>query len=83
MAPTVRSFLMTNGYIRDNDLGQTYAVVTRESDGAVVRVWISSMSPHVGDIDWAATSWHFYNHPVDVVNAIPLDQHDSGGEPTG
>jgi hypothetical protein len=61
-----------NGYIRDNDLGQTYAVVTRESDGAVVRVWISSMSPHVGEIDWAAVL-AFYNHPVDVVNAIPLD----------
>jgi hypothetical protein len=61
-----------NGYIRDNDLGQTYAVVTRESDGAVVRVWISSMSPHVGDIDWANVL-DFYNHPVDVVNAIPLD----------
>ena len=61
-----------NGYIRDNDLGQTYAVVTRESDGMIVRVWISSSSPHVGDIDWSSVL-DFYNVPKDVVNAIPLD----------
>ena len=30
-----------DGYIRDNDRGQTYAVVERESDGMVVRVWIA------------------------------------------
>ncbi len=61
-----------NGYIRDSDLGQTYAVVNRESDGMIVRVWISSSSPHVGDIDWASVL-DFYNVPADVVNAIPLD----------
>ena len=64
--------LIPNGYIRDNDLGQTYAVVTRESDGEIVRVWISSHSPFVGDIDWDSVLT-FYNHPVDVVNAIALD----------
>ena len=64
--------LIPNGYIRDNDLGQTYAVATRESDGAIVRVWISSHSPFVGEVDWASVL-AFYNHPVDVVNAIPLD----------
>ncbi len=62
----------SNGYIRDSNLGQTYAVVARESDGAIVRVWISSASPHVGDIDWVAVL-DFYNVPKDVVNAIPLD----------
>ena len=62
----------SNGYIRDSNLGQTYAVANRESDGAIVRVWISSASPHVGDIDWVAVL-DFYNVPVDVVNAIPLD----------
>ena len=60
-----------NGYIRDNDLGQTYAVVTRD-DGMIVRTWISSSSPLVGDIVWS-TVLDFYNVPKDVVNAIPLD----------
>ena len=64
--------LIPESYIRDNDLGQTYAVVTRESDGEIVRVWISSHSPFVGDIDWDSVLT-FYNHPVDVVNAIALD----------
>ncbi len=61
-----------SGYIRDSDLGQTYAVANRESDGMIVRVWISSSSPHVSDIDWSAVL-DFYNVPKDVVNAIPLD----------
>ncbi len=61
-----------NGYIRDNDLGQTYAVVNRESDDMIVRVWISSSSPHVGSIDWTSVL-DFYNVPSDVLNAIPLD----------
>ncbi len=33
-----------SGYIRDNDLGQTYAVVKRDVDGMVVRVWIPAGS---------------------------------------
>ena len=68
-----------NGYIRDNDLGQTYAVVTRD-DGMIVRSWISSSSPLVGDIVWS-TVLDFYNVPKDVVNAIPLD-HTASGSPT-
>ena len=33
------------GFVRDGDLGQTYAVVRREGDGQVVRRWIAPDSP--------------------------------------
>jgi hypothetical protein len=61
-----------NGYIRDDFRGQTYAVVNRESDGMVVRVWISHTSPYAGQIDWANVL-AFYNVDTDVLNAIELD----------
>ena len=33
------------GFVRDGDLGQTYAVVRREGDGQVVRRWIAPTAP--------------------------------------
>ncbi|MCY4438064.1 MAG: hypothetical protein OXE05_12120 [Chloroflexi bacterium] len=60
-----------NGYVRDSDLGQTYAVVQR-TDGMVVRKWISSASPLVSQIDWASVNTS-YTFSAEAVNAIPLD----------
>ena len=41
------------GFVRDGDLGQTYAVVRREGDGQVVRRWIAPDSPLVYAVPWA------------------------------
>ena len=35
------------GVVRDATLGQTYLIVRRESDGRVVRRWVSPNSPLV------------------------------------
>ena len=68
-----------NGYVRDSDLGQTYAVVQR-TDGMVVRKWISSDSPLVSQIDWAAVNTS-YTFSAEAVNAIPLDgMHPSNNQ---
>jgi hypothetical protein len=63
-----------NGFIRDDEYGQTYAVVRRASDSMIVRAWISSSNAGlVGD----ASAWtivvNSYTFSEDVVNAIPLD----------
>lgn len=75
------------GYIRDEGLGQTYAVVNRESDNRVVRVWIAPDSAERYQVPWQDVL-DFWTFPQSVVNAIPLDEMhpaenqlvDSGGD---
>lgn len=61
------------GFVRDGDLGQTYAVVRREGDGQVVRRWIAPDSPLVYAVPWAIVNTQ-YTFPVGVISAIPLDE---------
>ena len=61
------------GFVRDGDLGQTYAVVRREGDGQVVRRWIAPDSPLVYAVPWAVVNTQ-YTFPVGVILAIPLDE---------
>ena len=51
------------GFVRDGDLGQTYAVVRREGDGQVVRRWIAPDSPLVYAVPWASVNTQ-YTFPV-------------------
>ena len=60
------------GFVRDRDLGQTYAVVRREGDGQVVRRWIAPDSHLVYAVPWAVVNAQ-YTFPVGVIEAIPLD----------
>ena len=60
------------GFVRDGDLGQTYAVVRREGDGQVVRRWIAPDSHLVYAVPWAVVNTQ-YTFPVGVILAIPLD----------
>ena len=60
------------GFVRDGDLGQTYAVVRREGDGQVVRRWIAPDSPLVYAVPWSSVNTQ-YTFPVGVISAIPLD----------
>ena len=67
--------IITIGFVRDGDLGQTYAVVRREGDGLVVRRWIAPDSHLVYAVPWAIVNTQ-YTFPVGVILAIPLDdQH--------
>ncbi|MCY4438063.1 MAG: hypothetical protein OXE05_12115 [Chloroflexi bacterium] len=71
-----RHFTRT-GYIRDNDIyrgGQTYAVVRRESDHEVVRIWISPESPERYDVPWAVVNHPPFTVPVRILSAIKLDE---------
>ena len=61
------------GFVRDGDLGQTYAVVRREGDGQVVRRWIAPDSHLVYAVPWASVNTQ-YTFPVGVISAIPLDE---------
>ena len=60
------------GFVRDGDLGQTYAVVRREGDGQVVRRWIAPDSALVYAVPWAVVNTQ-YTFPVGVIEALPLD----------
>ena len=60
------------GFVRDGDLGQTYAVVRREGDGQVVRRWIAPDSHLVYAVPWSTVNTQ-YTFPVGVILAIPLD----------
>ena len=61
------------GFVRDGDLGQTYAVVRREVDSAIVRRWIAPNDPLVFSTPWAVVNSE-YTFPTGVVVAIPLDE---------
>ena len=66
------STVIASGFVRDGDLGQTYAIVRREGDGQVVRRWIAPDSPLVYAVPWATVNTQ-YTFPVEVILAIPLD----------
>jgi len=77
LAPNGGRGFNPRGYIRDGDLargGQTYAVVRRESDNQVVRMWISPESPERGEVDWDTVNLPPYTVPVGVLSTIPLDE---------
>ena len=61
------------GYVRDDSLGQTYAVLRRESDGAIVRRWIAPDSPLALIVPWDDVNSK-YTFPVLVIVTIPLDE---------
>ena len=73
---TTRSY-SARGYIREEEKrgrgGQTYAVVERQSDGAIVRVWIPAGSDYVNRVPWPEVLAN-YTFPTAVVEAIPLDE---------
>ena len=60
------------GFVRDGDLGQTFAVVRREGDGQVVRRWIAPDSHLIYAVPWPIVNTQF-TFPVGVILAIPLD----------
>ena len=61
------------GYVRDDSLGQTYAVLRRESDGAIVRRWIAPDSAMALIVPWDDVNTNF-TFPVLVIVTIPLDE---------
>ena len=61
------------GFVRDADLGQTYAVVRREADDLIVRRWIAPDSPLVPAIPWDRVTTQ-YTLPAAVLATIPLDE---------
>lgn len=73
LAPDGTRGFQRNGYIRDESLGQTYAVVVRESDNRVVRVWIAPDSAERYQVPWEEVL-EFWTFPQSVINAIPLDE---------
>ena len=60
------------GFVRDESLGQTYAILRRESDGQIVRWWIAGNSPWVYAVPWAEVNSRF-TVPLAVLALIPLD----------
>ena len=60
------------GFVRDASLGQTYAVVRRELDGAVVRYWVAPDSTLALVVPWEEVKRDFA-YPVEVIVTIPLD----------
>ena len=61
------------GYVRDDSLGQTYAVLRREFDGKIVRRWIAPDSPLALIVPWDIVNSQ-YTFPVSVIVTIPLDE---------
>ena len=64
--------LVLIGFVRDGGLGQTYAVVRREVDSAIVRQWIAPNDPLVYSIPWPEVN-STYTFPTGVIVSIPLD----------
>ena len=73
IAPTGARAYNQRGYIRDDYLGQTYAVVRREADGKVVRIWIAPDSEERYAVPWESVRRN-YTVPLNVLLAIPLDE---------
>ena len=61
------------GFVRDADLGQTYAVVRREVDGLIVRHWLAPTDPLIQAIPWERLTTQ-YMLPTAVLATIPLDE---------
>ena len=66
------SEIVPGGFVRDASLGQTYAVVRRELDGAVVRYWVAPDSVLALIVPWAEVIRNF-TYPVEVIITIRLD----------
>ena len=72
--------IITIGFVRDGDLGQTYAVVRREGDGQVVRRWIAPDSHLVYAVPWDTVNTQ-YTFPGGgdlgdpAGRAIPVAEH--------
>ena len=60
------------GFVRDESLGQTYAIVRRESDGQIVRLWVAPHSPLVYAVPWAEVNSR-YTVPLAVLALVPMD----------
>ncbi len=67
--------VIATGFIRDEGLGQTYAIVRRESDGMIVRLWVAPDSPLVYSVPWADVNAN-YTVPTAVLVVIPLDDQN-------
>ena len=70
------------GFVRDADLGQTYAVVRRKADGLIVRYWIAPTDPliysvHLGPREHGPTPF-----PAAVLATLPLDDRYAPAPPT-
>ena len=78
LAPNGARGFNPRGYIRDGESqgrgGQTYAVVRREADQEIVRIWISPESPERGEVPWDTVKLPPYTVPVGVLSAIKLDE---------
>ena len=61
------------GYVRDDSLGQTYAILRREFDGKIVRRWVAPDSPLALIVPWDIVNSQ-YTFPVSVIVTIPLDE---------
>ena len=61
------------GYVRDDSLGQTYAVLRRESNAEIVRRWIAPDSPVALIVPWTEVNSK-YTFPVLEIVTIPLDE---------
>ena len=66
------TLLATGGFVRDADLGQTYAVVRRAADGLIVRRWVAAADPLVYAIPWEHVNAQ-YTLPLAVLATLPLD----------
>ena len=66
------ALLATGGFVRDADLGQTYAVVRRDADGLIVRRWVASADPLVYAIPWDRVNTH-YTLPLAVLATLSVD----------
>ena len=73
LAPDGSRAFHQRGFIRDEDQNQTYAVVIREADDRVVRIWVSPDSPERLNVPWGTVNQN-YTVPTDVILAIPLDE---------
>ena len=60
------------GFVRDASSDQTYAVVRRELDGAIVRYWVAPGSALALVVPWDEVKSDF-TYPVEVIVTIPLD----------
>ena len=58
------------GFVRDDELGQPYAVVRREADDLIVRRWMAPDDPLLAAVPWEQHA----TVPISVLTTIPLDE---------
>ena len=61
------------GFVRDDAVGHTYAVVRREADGLIVRHWVAATDPFIYRVPWDRVNAQ-YTFPVAALTAFPLDE---------